>query len=89
MLTLLSFAIKRFIAREVVVGDVDEMTQQELESALDNLALRWSKEPFLSNDYNEGRRYGELRGALKRRYGVSKIIEPRNEARDYFVVLDS
>ena len=50
------------------------MTQTELEQALVGLAERWRAKPHLSNDHSEGVRYGELTGALKRRFNVVKQI---------------
>lgn len=67
-------------------GDPATMTQKELEDSLDDLAARWRKEPYLSNDYNEGVRYGEIREALKDRFGISKVIKALNGATDYYAV---
>lgn len=62
------------------------MTQQQLENALDDLAANWRKAPHLSNDFCEGSRYGELKDALKKRFGISKQIEAVNGSTDYQVV---
>ena len=56
-------------------GDVSTMSEQELRAALADLADRWTKTPHLSNDYSEGMRAGELRRALKDRFGVDLRIE--------------
>lgn len=68
------------------LGNAQTMTQIELEQALDDLAARWRKDPYLSNEYADGVRYSELQEALKARFGVSKRIEAIGNPTNYQVV---
>ena len=61
------------------LGDAKTMTQQELENALEGLAQRWRNEPYLSNEWSDGVRYGELKDALKDRFKVEKQIRAVGE----------
>ncbi|WP_148612146.1 hypothetical protein [Aeromonas sobria] len=66
--------------------DTAEMTQKQLEVALDKIAAEWRKAPYLSNDFSEGVRYGEIRNALKERFGISKEIIAIDGPTDYHAV---
>ncbi|MFA6051629.1 MAG: hypothetical protein WC762_03470 [Methylobacter sp.] len=67
-------------------GDIQKMTQQELENALKQVAANWRGRPYLSNDYSEGLRYGELRDALQDRFGITMKIKAVNHSIDYWAV---
>lgn len=68
------------------LGDVAQMTLQDLSDAMDDLAARWRKNPYLSNEYSDSMRYVEIQGALKYRFGVSKRIEAIDGPTNYHVV---
>ena len=67
-------------------GNVNTMTQNELEQALVDLAGRWRVDPYLSNDGSEAKRYQELVFALKNRFSVTKAIHSAGGSTDYQVV---
>ena len=56
-------------------GDVQKMTQEDLITALNQLAANWRAQQGLGHQYSEGLRYDEIREALKDRFDVQLQIK--------------
>lgn len=64
-------------------GDAATMTEIEPLNALKQLAWNWCDKPHLKDDWSEGTRYGELRLALKDRFGVEVHVLPVGGSTNY------